>query len=49
MSDIYTITCMYDLPPFCYGLLTNKERQIKNKEFSSHGGIRTFGWFVLFW
>ena len=45
MIDIYTITCLYDLPPFCYGFLTNEERQIKNKEFSSHGGIRIFGWF----
>ena len=44
---IYTITCLYDLPPYCLdGKYKTKTAYKKAmKEYRSHGGSRTFGWY----
>jgi len=41
---IYTITCLYDIPPYCDNSIIHSERKNKNKEYWSHGGDRTVGW-----
>jgi len=41
---IYTITCLYDIPPYCDNSISPSERKKKTKEYWSHGGNRTVGW-----
>lgn len=43
MKYIYTITCIYDIPPYCYENITKEKREELKKEFNSHGGISTMG------
>jgi len=45
---IYTVTCVYDIPPFFDSSLTREIRKKKKKEYDSHGGSRTFGWWKSF-
>jgi len=42
---IYTVTCLYDIPPYCDDTLSKEDRKEKLKEYQSHGGSRIFGWF----
>lgn len=42
---IYTVTCLYDIPPYCKGKMTKKAYREAKKEYDSHGGTRCFGWF----
>lgn len=42
---IYTVTCLYDIPPYCDESLSKKERKKKMEEYKAHGGRRAFGWF----
>lgn len=45
---IYTVTCIYDIPPYCNSALTKDGRKMAQKEYNSHGGSRTFGWWDTF-
>lgn len=45
---IYTVTCIYDIPPYCNSSLTKDERKSAQHEYDSHGGSRTFGWWETF-
>ena len=42
---IYTVTCLYDLPPYCLKFDSKYEYKKKMKEYESRGGCRCFGWF----
>jgi len=41
----YTVTCLYDIPPYCDLSLSKEERKAKMTEYRNHGGARTFGWY----
>ena len=45
MNSIYTVSCLYDIPPFYLIDLSKEERIEKQKEYDCHGGDRCFGWF----
>lgn len=42
---IYTITCLYDIPPCCQDKMSKDQYEKATKEYQSHGGDRCFGWF----
>jgi len=43
-SYIYTVTCLYDIPPFYRADLKKNQCDKAVKEYASHGGSRCFGW-----
>jgi len=43
---IYTITCLYDIPPYCHEYKSKAAYTRAYKKYKSHGGNRTFGWFT---
>ena len=44
-ENIYTVSCLVDIPPFFLKFESKEERVEKQKQYNSYGGQRCFGWF----